>query len=159
MGAMHGDGRLIVASISAFPSGVAGKGSVETFLVAGDPPTIVWQLTTALKAAIGFVPCRFPGTGGPLNRTSPLTCTSRFPSLFSCPRPSEIIQGRPPPFIPRMALAEPTNGPVTATIVPNSRTAGSEDLADPATSRSNPTARYRPFFTLSTPLFCTGWHN
>jgi len=62
-GVKHGDGRSMVASISELPAALAGTVGVDTFAVVAAPAVVVRQLTIALNWLIGFVPCRFGGTG------------------------------------------------------------------------------------------------
>src|SRR5262245_15016315 len=129
IGARHGAGRLICASISESPVAVAGKGPVATLAVAGAPLITVVQLTIARKLATGFVPRSASGTGGPLSRTSPSTVTSSLPLLESLPEALSICHGSPPPLMPRIGLVEPTNGTATPTIVWNWRTFLPSELA------------------------------
>ncbi len=78
------------------------------------------------------MPLNAAGTGGPFSNTNPRTSTSNLPSLPSLPLPPAICQGRPPPLTPRIGLAEPTNGPLTPTIVLNSSTFCPLELAPEA---------------------------
>jgi catechol 2,3-dioxygenase-like lactoylglutathione lyase family enzyme len=118
IGATHGEGRATLPSNVALPVAEAGKGSVETFTV--DVPvlagSVVRQLTVALKLAIGFVPVDVS--------TRPVTATSILPFAFSSTLPDAIDQERPPPGMPRMALAAPTKFPDTPTRTSDSSTVG-----------------------------------
>src|SRR4249920_3787722 len=117
IGAKHGLGRSRFAMIFASPDGLAGDGAVATFTVVTPPSVGVRQLTTAWKLAIGLVPCSASGTGAASSKTRPRTFTSSLPLVDSCPLPSSICQGSPPPLMPRIGLVEPTKGPLTATMV------------------------------------------
>src|SRR4029453_7223321 len=92
---------------------------------------------------MGVVPRSAGGTGCPSSSTSPRTFTSSLPSLASSPFPSAICQGRPPPLTPRIGFDEPTKGPLTPTIVSNSRTFFPPELA-PAVCTIRPTASTAP---------------
>src|SRR5258706_1896890 len=144
IGARHGPGRLTCASISESPVTVAGKGSVATLAVAGAPSIVVVQLTIARKLAAGFLPRSASGTGGPSSRTSPRTVNSSLPLLDSLPAASSICHGRPPPLIPRMGLAEPTNGPATPTIAWNWRIFCPFNLLAVVPIPTRPFARFDP---------------
>lgn len=78
-GSKQGLGTLTCASIFESPWGVAGNGPVTSRAVVACPSTIVWQATTARKAACGFAPV--------FTRTRPSTSTSSAP--FSAGSTSE----------------------------------------------------------------------
>src|SRR3954453_7796493 len=115
IGAKHGLGSWTFASISALPSGPAGTGAVETFVVTAAPlASVDMQLTVTLKNGTGFLPAMsLLAKAGSM--TSPSTDTPTSPSARSRASDSPTTHGAPPPGIPRMALVPPVYGALTPT--------------------------------------------
>jgi hypothetical protein len=90
IGATHGEGSVIVASMSASPAGDAGKSAVAMFETAALPPSIVWQATIALNDGIVFVP-----SFGPAAKTRPSTSTCKRPSARRSTLPEASRYGSP----------------------------------------------------------------